>query len=446
MAIDQLPSNPPPLLPCNNDSQPTAIKGQAHKLSEPATKSKSRVIQSILSAFKSFFSKVKSTSTPKATPLKRRNATKAPNVSKQIVNNDPAPPLPPKTQETAPPLPPKLGKAATSNTATPKFSSKNIHHILADVEEGTLLIDQQLTQAKSLREEVPLEINERFDNLPGDDLTRDDNLNTTEFTEFKNEAKPKYKNINYSAKSGATKNHIYHANKIDLPMGSYIAAQGPISTTHDNFVRMLVENDSPISVALVNKNDLFANNGREKNIDHIGSKNVGEEMIIPAKFNKQDQEIAPEITIKLINQESIDNDSIRVDTFIINGKIHHRINEMGWEDHTAGSPARLGMISTIAERLRLDDSVIDRLANPTTVNCNAGVGRTGTFITANNLTRHYIEDFSVPHPTLDQVIGKGRESRNKFVQTPQQLETLVNFEQHISDIMQPLMDETYTQP
>ncbi|AMO56922.1 hypothetical protein GZ77_01755 [Endozoicomonas montiporae] len=254
---------------------------------------------------------------------------------------------------------------------------------------------------------------------------------------FQSEAVPKFRDIVCDKDSCAAEpNHLYHCNTVETPSGTYVAAQGCVEETEANFISMLAYQKSAISVSLVSKEELDAPKitpdnpiGKKSNkrTTSAGPRNVGEEKT----YNN--------VTVKLENQFWLDDGNIRVDVLKLDGEQHFRVYDTGWEDHTSGNPSRLAALSVLIEQLRQDPSVADRKDNPTIVNCNAGIGRTGTLITLNSSTREYLEHGQVTS-NVDDVILKARETRKSFVQTAGQHNTLKALHQDLPSVLNPLLN------
>ena len=215
-----------------------------------------------------------------------------------------------------------------------------------------------------------------------------------------------------------------------MPNGQYIAAQGPISRTEENFLHLLKENKSPISVALIGEGDLRYTSGSragtEKIMVKLGPIDVGRPQTIPAQKNENGNTIAEAFEIELIETIEIPSLDFRIDKLKLDGETHFRVSEMGWKDFSAGNPARLVAVALIVEKLRHNPEVADRIDERIVVNCNAGVGRTGSFITTDDTIRQYLEQDGQFESDFDQKILGARARRNNFVQTDGQYLSLIH--------------------
>lgn len=278
---------------------------------------------------------------------------------------------------------------------------------------------------------------------PEKSLNSPDNK-TEEADRFRSIADPKYRNIHCHKEFCASTTYQYHATKIDMPNGKYIAAQGPISTTEENFLHLLKENNSPISVALIGEGDLRYTRGprigTEKNMLKIGPIDIGRPQTIPPQKDENGNVIAEAFEIELVETIDIPSLNFRIDKLKFDGETHFRVSEMGWKDFSAGNPARLVAVALIVEKLRQNPEVVDRIDERIVVNCNAGVGRTGSFITTDNTVRQYLEQDGHFESDFDQKILDARARRNNFVQTDGQYSTLNTVHQNLAAIAEPIID------
>nr|MDT0250748.1 protein-tyrosine phosphatase family protein [Endozoicomonas sp.] len=275
-------------------------------------------------------------------------------------------------------------------------------------------------------------------------ISSSNSLNSKENTseeanQFRKTAVPKYKDIHCHKDYCPAPGNTYHATKIAMPHGDFIAAQGPVTATVDNYIRLINSNDAPVSLALIGEGDLRYKNDKEKNLSRIGPKEIGQPQKIPEQKDNNGNVIAKAFEIELVESFDIADLDFRIDKFKIDGKTHFRVNEMGWKDHTAGNPARLVAVALIVEKLRQHPEVADRAEQPIVVNCNAGVGRTGTFITADDTVREYLEQGGEYSQDFDQKILYARERRNLFVQTNGQYSTLTALHQNLATIAEPII-------
>ena len=242
------------------------------------------------------------------------------------------------------------------------------------------------------------------------------------------EANNKFTDISCPRHSSATKHNIYHANKITIGESSYIAAQGPYTQGNDisiagDFIAMIAENDSPISISLIKESEFI--HGRKPN-KKLPPQQIGETINIPAKI-KNGETVREATTITKINSIKDDVNSVQVDVLSINGKQHVRIYDLTWEDYTGGDPKRLAAISLFTERISDLPELKDRKGKPTIVNCNAGVGRTGTAILIDHMRKEIEQGKTLSEGQLEKDILHIRNDRPILVQQDVQLETLKTF-------------------
>jgi len=172
-----------------------------------------------------------------------------------------------------------------------------------------------------------------------------------------------YSYNNVSIKSG---NKYINASWIHIPYpGMFIATQGPIPKTVEDFWIMCNQYDVEIIIMLCKL--------KEKNVEKC------------AKY--WDAKNMYHFEIKMINEEPFDKgiDLRRFQFFDIYKKntIKYitQIHLTSWEDHTALSADYFDKIIKIIEFI----DKYNKNNKPVIVHCSAGVGRTGTFISLYNL-------------------------------------------------------------
>ncbi|XP_041347759.1 uncharacterized protein LOC121367569 [Gigantopelta aegis] len=182
----------------------------------------------------------------------------------------------------------------------------------------------------------------------------------------------------------------------------YIAAQGPLPNTVDDFWRMLWEYNTEIVFMAC----LVQEDGKrkcEKYWPDLGKSH---------KFGN--------ITVKLESEKEIAQDFIKRElTAESNGQVHHLIQFQykGWADHgIPRTPAEIRKIIGKMRETRLKEDI------PVVIHCSAGCGRTGTICAVDYvwnllLYRRLSEGFS-----LFDIIKTIREQRQSMVQTPDQYE------------------------
>ncbi|XP_025098527.1 receptor-type tyrosine-protein phosphatase H-like isoform X2 [Pomacea canaliculata] len=181
----------------------------------------------------------------------------------------------------------------------------------------------------------------------------------------------------------------------------YIATQGPLASTADDFWRMIWEQKSGVIVMLSDLQE----KGRRK-VD----KYWPDEANSPERFG--------DITVELTSVTTCRNYTIR----------HFKISEdtqeermvlqffiPGWEDHGANlSPDDfLGFIQAVRLEARTREG-------PITVHCSAGVGRTGTFIALDFLMQFAEENNIDEEVDIYNLVLNMRHSRPSMVQSEKQ--------------------------
>eukprot|EP01099_Mayorella_cantabrigiensis_P001148 TRINITY_DN1486_c0_g1_i1.p1 TRINITY_DN1486_c0_g1~~TRINITY_DN1486_c0_g1_i1.p1 ORF type:complete len:348 (+),score=51.10 TRINITY_DN1486_c0_g1_i1:75-1046(+) len=182
----------------------------------------------------------------------------------------------------------------------------------------------------------------------------------------------------------------------------FIATQGPMLETLNDFWRMIWEQKSRIIVMLTREEE----DGRVK-VDHYWPDDApttyGRLVVTPENVKHQDDFISQRFKV-----ESLDE---------TNEPAHHvtQFRYFGWPDH--GVPDQTTTIRALIKAMR----EIDDQKSPIVAHCSAGIGRTGTFITIDFALRS-IEQNQQMTPTVNiyQTVGKLREQRLGMVQQKEQ--------------------------
>ncbi|CRX37549.1 protein-tyrosine phosphatase family protein [Estrella lausannensis] len=230
---------------------------------------------------------------------------------------------------------------------------------------------------------------------------------------------------------GKTK-HL-HANNVSMEDGAkYIAIQAPGTLEHDAFVKLVNETPSLI-VDLTNPND----KAKDKSSGFIEKR----------YFPKQVGKVRHFKDFNVTCTEAKDIDKISVYTYIIKDKATgkektiQRVHYKEWPDHGAVNPTEMAKLIAVV------DNLSDKSPGPVMVHCRAGVGRTGTFITARTAA-HLKEQGSLSpegyQAKVHEIILHGRKQRGpSFVQTAEQLKSLYEFGNSIygGDILKTAAEE-----
>ena len=204
---------------------------------------------------------------------------------------------------------------------------------------------------------------------------------------------------------------IYHANHVNMPQGSYIAAQGPLQTNQDNYWAMLAGQKTPVSIDLTNHED---KSKPKRTIDYTP---------LPEKSTTYENGI----TVDNLGETTILDGKFTVQQLKINGQPHTRIQYNKFDDRTPGTPADMVALSMLAR------SISSNPAIPIAVHCSAGIGRTGTLISVMDQVDHQLAGKS--HDPV-AAIDTFRQARgSKGVQTPGQLDTILRTHENIADLV-----------
>lgn len=198
---------------------------------------------------------------------------------------------------------------------------------------------------------------------------------------------------------------LLHANRVSMPDGlSYIATQYPLENQHDLFWSLCWE-----------EVDLIVDLTAKGEVDPVYYSNFIGEEYETKNFHLKCEEI-----------HEIDHE-IFFYTFILtekeSGKVKniHRIHYQAFMDFMGTSLEKLSRLIQLITQSSSE--------NPTLIHCRAGVGRTGTLITAMTM-KHLIETKRIDAGNLleelSQIIIQGRKQRGPlFVESPAQFKTLI---------------------
>ncbi|XP_024140158.1 receptor-type tyrosine-protein phosphatase O isoform X1 [Oryzias melastigma] len=178
----------------------------------------------------------------------------------------------------------------------------------------------------------------------------------------------------------------------------YIATQGPLPETRNDFWRMVLQQKAPIIVMLTQCNER-----RRVKCDHYWP--FTDE---PVMYG----EVGVEMLSQSESQEWITR-KFRLEYADETQDVLH-LNYTSWPDH--GVPT-VNAIESILQFVHIVRQQANRTKDPIIVHCSAGVGRTGTFIALDRLMQHMRE-----HEFVDilGMVSEMRSHRLSMVQTEEQ--------------------------
>ncbi|XP_047431711.1 receptor-type tyrosine-protein phosphatase O isoform X2 [Mugil cephalus] len=178
----------------------------------------------------------------------------------------------------------------------------------------------------------------------------------------------------------------------------YIATQGPLPETRNDFWRMVLQQKSPIIVMLTQCQER-----RRVKCDHYWP--FTEEPVLYGEISVEmlSEAESPEWTIRKFRLGYADETQ----------DVLH-LNYTSWPDH--GVPT-VNAIESILQFVHIVRQQANRTKDPLIVHCSAGVGRTGTFIALDRLMQHIRE-----HEFTDilGLVSEMRAHRLSMVQTEEQ--------------------------
>ncbi|XP_073420710.1 receptor-type tyrosine-protein phosphatase O isoform X8 [Dendrobates tinctorius] len=178
----------------------------------------------------------------------------------------------------------------------------------------------------------------------------------------------------------------------------YIATQGPLPDTRNDFWKMILQQKSQVIVMLTQCNEK-----RRIKCDHYWPFTAE-----PVSYG--------DIVVEVVSEEEQPDWTLRVFRMSYVAEAQHvmHFNFTAWPDH--GVPAA-SAAESILQFVYMVRQKATKTKGPITVHCSAGVGRTGTFIALDRLMQH-IRD----HEFVDVLglVGELRSFRMSMVQTEEQ--------------------------
>ncbi|XP_069819620.1 receptor-type tyrosine-protein phosphatase O isoform X3 [Dendropsophus ebraccatus] len=178
----------------------------------------------------------------------------------------------------------------------------------------------------------------------------------------------------------------------------YIATQGPLPDTRNDFWRMILQQKSQVIVMLTQCNEK-----RRIKCDHYWPFTAE-----PVTYG--------DVAVEMVSEEEQPDWACRVFRVSHEDDIQHvmHFNFTAWPDH--GVPAA-SAAESVLQFVYMVRQKAAKTKGPITVHCSAGVGRTGTFIALDRLMQH-IRD----HEFVDVLglVGELRSYRMSMVQTEEQ--------------------------
>nr|XP_057923403.1 receptor-type tyrosine-protein phosphatase O [Doryrhamphus excisus] len=178
----------------------------------------------------------------------------------------------------------------------------------------------------------------------------------------------------------------------------YIATQGPLPETRNDFWKMVLQEKSPMVVMLTQCNER-----RRVKCDHYWPFTDEPVMYGEISVEMLTESESPEWTIRKFRLGYADETQ----------DVLH-LNYTSWPDH--GVPT-VNAIESILQFVHIVRQQANRTKDPIVVHCSAGVGRTGTFIALDRLMQHLRE-----HDFVDilGMVSEMRSHRLSMVQTEEQ--------------------------
>ena len=209
--------------------------------------------------------------------------------------------------------------------------------------------------------------------------------------------------------------NFINASWIHMPHPYYfIATQGPLPHTIEDFWIMCYENKIPVIVMLCN----LIEDNKEKCADYWNIKDLKKFEITIIKEEKEEEIYIR--TFQIFNKELKDSMTIT------------QIHFTSWEDHNSLSEQYFNTLIKIINKL--DDLKKEKKA---VIHCSAGVGRTGTFICFYNLYHEIMKQINVEKNSKEiifcifNLVRKIKEMRMYSVENVIQYSLLYQFSNYL---------------
>lgn len=235
-----------------------------------------------------------------------------------------------------------------------------------------------------------------------------------------NETLNRYSNVRpyvYNAIKLKNKKYI-NASPINIINNNYfIATQGPISKTIEDFWTMIEENKSNVIVMLCRNIE----NGMEKCAEYWKANKLNNYLISVEKEEKMNGYILRKI--KLFNK------SLKKERII------NQIHYISWPDHGIPKSEGNNVFDIFLEMIKRVDIFRDN--KPIIIHCSAGVGRTGVFLNMYYLYNEIIQQIDNKEYEIKfnifNLARKLKEMRILLVQTEIQYHFLYSFVKYLLD-------------
>lgn len=224
--------------------------------------------------------------------------------------------------------------------------------------------------------------------------------------------------------TGAPGTDYINANYVDgMYEQQYIATQGPLKETAEDFWRMMWEQDSNVIVMLTK----VMESGKTKCYKYWPgkkkSKTFGSITVSLAAKDSREHGLVSRTVLLQYRRKVVDSESAEggAEKFVVESREISHFQYKEWPDHGLPSSA-----ATFRHLLHLVDAFHDG-RGPILVHCSAGIGRTGTFCAVHTITQKLDHHYNTrPHepPSFNifETILLLRTNRVGMVQTKDQFE------------------------
>eukprot|EP01137_Pigoraptor_chileana_P011329 Opistho-2@62002 len=237
-----------------------------------------------------------------------------------------------------------------------------------------------------------------------------------------NKDKNRYRNVlpieNTRVRLTTAESDYINANFIEVQAGTrrlvYIASQGPLPTTSEDFWRMVWEQKVPLIVMATKVEEAGKVKCHKYYPDSVG------EAVQFGPFRIMN--VSQDDCIQYIRRH-FEVTNVETDAMVSVTQLHH----VTWPDHgVPSSPSDI--LDFVREMHRLSDQ-----SKPTVVHCSAGIGRTGTLIVVDVIMEKLRQNERVD---IMEIVRELRQQRAGMVQTPGQYQfCYVTFHEEVRQML-----------
>ncbi|XP_022784569.1 receptor-type tyrosine-protein phosphatase delta-like isoform X2 [Stylophora pistillata] len=302
---------------------------------------------------------------------------------------------------------------------------------ISKYKHGPILVENFAAHVKLLHTDGDYRFNQEFESLQSVHVKSKSWIHSEK---PENQSKNRYNNIVaydhsrviLSLTENEPDSHYINGNYVDSfkKVNAYIATQGPMANTINDFWRMVWEQNCTVVVMITN----IIEKGRHKCAMYWPSKQAKSEVHGPLRVTYLDEEAFAHYTLRRFEVKPVEHSthysqykySSRMVTIGINwdASTEEEVKPMivcqyhftGWPDHGAPDP---GCEYPALDFISKSSAASQDGAGPIIVHCSAGVGRSGAYIVIHSMVKRMLETGDV---NIFDFLAQIRQQRNHLVQ------------------------------